>query len=116
MLGASGRRARVRRVGSGTRSPPSSARAFLARLASVARLFLRGRSGVPPGPADDPHLPAVPAAAEEALAAVGFEPRHGDPWRHLEPLQHLACLGIDAPQIALLAFPGAVPELAVDPG
>ena len=31
-------------------------------------------------------------------------------------LQHLAGLRIDAPQVALVAFPGAVPQLAVDPG
>ena len=31
-------------------------------------------------------------------------------------LQYLSRSGIDPPQFALVAFPGAVPELAVDPG
>src|SRR5690242_20142195 len=68
-----------------------------------------------PGPADGPHLAAAAAATEE-LIAIGLEPGHTDAARHLDPLQHLSCLGIDTPQIALLAFPGAVPELAVGPG
>jgi hypothetical protein len=38
------------------------------------------------------------------------------PGRHLELLQHLAGSRIDAPDVALVAFPGAVPEFAVDPG
>ena len=36
--------------------------------------------------------------------------------RHIEPLQHFAGLRIDPPHVALVTFPGAVPELAVDPG
>src|SRR5205809_1920973 len=35
---------------------------------------------------------------------------------HLEPLQDLSRSRIDSPQIALVTFPGAVPELAIDPG
>src|SRR5215813_4257821 len=34
---------------------------------------------------------------------------------HRDPLQHLAVAGINPPQITFVAFPGAVPELAVDP-
>ena len=33
-----------------------------------------------------------------------------------EPLQHLSRSLIDLPQIALVTFPGAMPELALDPG
>src|SRR5882757_6207225 len=59
-------------------------------------------------------LAAAAAATEETAAAVGFQSRHTG-W-HLHLLQRVACLGIDAQQIALLAFPGGMPELAVDPG
>src|SRR5947207_10690150 len=69
-----------------------------------------------PGPADGPHLPAPSSSAEELIAAIGLEPRHAHSGRHLEPLQDLSRSRIDSPQIALVAFPGAVPELAVDPG
>src|SRR5262245_11543066 len=73
-------------------------------------------SGASPGPADGSHLAAVSASAEELIAAIGFEPRHGSALRHLDPFQHLSRLRIDAPEIALVAFPGAVPQLAIDPG
>ncbi len=66
--------------------------------------------------ADGSHLPTASAAAEEAIAAIGLEARHADSGRHLEPLQNLSRSRVDPPQLALVAFPGAVPELAVDPG
>ena len=71
--------------------------------------------GASPGPADGSHLAAAAAAAEEAIAAVGLEPRDADARRHIEPLEDLARSRIDAPQLALVAFPGAVPQLAVRP-
>ena len=46
----------------------------------------------------------------------GLEPRHAHSRRHLEPFQDLSRSRIDPPQIALVTFPCAVPELAVDPG
>ncbi len=67
------------------------------------------------GPADGPHLAAPSAAAEEPIAAIGFEPRNAHAGRHLEPLQDLSGPGIESPQIALVTFPGTVPELSVDP-
>src|SRR5262245_61068410 len=67
------------------------------------------------GPADDPHLTAPSSSAEELIGAIGLEPRNHDSGRHLEPLQHLARSRIDVPHIALVTFPGAVPELSVDP-
>src|SRR6516225_10763694 len=70
----------------------------------------------PARPADGSHLAAASAAAKELIAAIGFEPRYGDAARHLDPLQHLSGLRIDAPQVALVAFPGPVPHLAIDPG
>src|SRR5262245_15579838 len=76
----------------------------------------RGRCEASFGPADGSHLPAASASAEEPIAAIGLEPRHACSRRHLEPLQDLSRSRIDAPHIALVAFPGAVPELAVDPG
>src|SRR6202140_4073732 len=68
------------------------------------------------GPADGSPLPAPSASAEELIAAIGLEPRHAHAGRHLEALQDLSGSRIDSPQIALVTFPGAVPELAVDPG
>src|SRR5262249_29263714 len=67
----------------------------------------------PPHRAD---LAAVAAAAEEAVLAVGFEARHADTLGHGDRFQHLAGLRVDVPEVALLLFPGAVPELAIHPG
>src|SRR5277367_2346509 len=61
------------------------------------------------------HLAALSTAAEKPIAAIGLEPRHADAGRHLAPLQHVSRFRIDSPHIALIAFPGAVPELAFDP-
>jgi hypothetical protein len=72
--------------------------------------------GTSPGSADGSHLPAASASAEELIAAIGLEPRHAYSRRHLEPLQDLSRSRIDSPQIVLVTFPGAVPELSVDPG
>src|SRR4029077_3090340 len=66
--------------------------------------------------ADGSYLAAGSAAAEELIAAIGLEARHHCSRRHLQPLEDLARLMIDPPQIALITFPGAVPQLAVDPG
>src|SRR5258706_13396483 len=74
------------------------------------------RRGASPGPTDGPHLAGLGAAAEESVATVGLEPGNAHSGRHLETLQDLTRLRIDSPQFALLAFPGAVPEFAVDPG
>src|SRR5262249_37498192 len=82
-------------------------------------LLARGAAaplGAAPGPADGSHLAAAAAAAEKAIAAVGFAPRHVRARRHLEPFQDLSRSGIDAPHVALVTLPGAVPELSVDPG
>src|SRR5882672_397937 len=51
-------------------------------------LFLR--------PSNGPHFAAAAAAAEEPVAAVGFESRHARAGRHVEPLQDFAGLRIDA--------------------
>src|SRR5206468_42065 len=48
--------------------------------------------------------------------AVGLEPGNADARRHLELLQNFARSRINAPHIALVTVPGAVPELSVDPG
>src|SRR5689334_16292864 len=66
--------------------------------------------------ADRPHVAATSAATEEAIAAVRLEARHDCSSRQVELLEDLAGFGIDAPDVAFLAFPGAVPEFAVDPG
>src|SRR5258708_19172663 len=70
-----------------------------------------------PRPADSSHFPAVVSgSAEELIATIGLKPRNVHTRRHLELLQDLSRLRINAPHVALLTFPGAVPELAVDPG
>src|SRR4029079_11235980 len=79
----------------------------VARRASVAGLS-RATHGANP--------PAVPAAAEEAILAVGLESRDLDAITHLEPLEPIVALRSDAPQLALVALPGAGPQLAFDPG
>src|SRR5689334_22452061 len=96
------------------RTSPVRAPRLLAR--GVDDLGAGARRGASPGPADGSHFPTPSSAAEEPVAAIGFEPRHGHRGRHLKPLQDLSRPRIDAPQIALGAFPGAVPQLAVDPG
>src|ERR1700738_2538273 len=74
------------------------------------------RRGASLRPADGPHLPALSSSAEELISAIGLEPRNAHAGRHLERLQDLSRSRIDSPQIALVAFPGGVPVLSVDPG
>src|SRR6267142_713590 len=78
------------------------------------RALASGR--LPPGPADGPHLPAPASSAEELIAAIGLEPRNVHSGRHREHFQNFSRSRIDPPQLALVTFPGAVPELSVDPG
>src|SRR5262245_47404321 len=96
-----------------------------ARPRGPLRLLARGvdgargataRRGAAPGPADGSHLPAPSSSAEELLAASGLEPRNFHSGWHLEPLQDLSRARIDSPHIALVIFPGGMPELALDPG
>src|SRR5579883_2095610 len=75
-----------------------------------------GAQRIPPRTAHDPHLAGVAAAAEESVAAVGFESRYHRSRRHIERLQHLPAARIDVADVALVAFPGAVPEFPVHPG
>src|SRR5262245_42646349 len=69
----------------------------------------------PSGPAYGPDLPAPAASAEELIAAIGLEPRYAHAAGHLEPLQDFSSSRIDSPQVALVTFPRAVPELSIDP-
>ena len=69
-----------------------------------------------PGAPHDPDPAAVPAAAQEAAGAIGFEPGDGDVFGHVDLLQHLARYRIDPPQIAAFFLPRPVPEFTVDPG
>src|SRR5262249_40281191 len=86
------------------------------RLLARSSLLLRLGRGASPGSPDGSHLSAASASAEEPIAAIGLEPRHAHARRHLDPLQDLSRSRIDPPHVALVAFPSAVPELAVDPG
>src|SRR5688500_5601721 len=80
------------------------------RFFMMCALFLSIRS------AHGADLSARAAAAVEAVGAVGLEPADAGAARHLQPLEHRAALRVDPAQIALVALPGAVPQLAVDPG
>src|SRR5258706_10064408 len=60
--------------------------------------------------------PCAAASAEEAVATVGFKAGDADAGRHLKLLEDLAGRGVDASQLAFVVFPGAVPEVAVNPG
>ena len=68
------------------------------------------------GRRDGPHLPAPASSTEELIAAVGLEPRNAHSGRHLEHFQGFSRSRIDPPQIALVIFPRAVPQLSVEPG
>src|SRR5262245_11698487 len=68
------------------------------------------------GPADGPHFSGPSSSAEELIAAIGLEARDVHARRHRECLQDLPCSGIDAPQLALVTFPGGMPQLSLDPG
>src|SRR5580765_5772665 len=72
--------------------------------------------GASPGPADGSHFPGPASSAEELIAAIGLEPRNVHAARHLENFQDLSRARIHPTQIALVTFPGAVPELSVGPG
>src|SRR5207244_11153834 len=61
-------------------------------------------------------LSARSAAAIEQVCPVGLEPADDGATRHLQALEHSAALWVDSADVALVAFPGAVPQLAVDPG
>src|SRR5262249_34250259 len=69
-----------------------------------------------PRPADCSYLPALPPSAEESIASIGLEPGHAHAGRQLELFQNLSGPRIDSPHIAFIAFPRAVPQLALDPG
>src|SRR6266508_2547062 len=58
----------------------------------------------------------MPPAETPPATSRPIEAGHGDAGGHLEALEDLARLRIDAAEIALLALHGAVPELAVHPG
>src|SRR6516225_1358521 len=67
-------------------------------------------------PAHGAHLAAASAAAIEQAGAIGLEPADAGAGGHLQALEHRAVGRVDVAQLALVAFPGAVPQLAVDPG
>src|ERR1700722_7717403 len=71
---------------------------------------------IPPWPPDDPYLPTPCSPAEELGGAIGLESRNVHTGRQLEAFQDLSGSRIDSPQVALVAHPGAVPEISVDPG
>jgi hypothetical protein len=60
--------------------------------------------------------PAAAAAAIKEIGAVGLEAADEGAARHLQPLQHRSAVGVDPADLALVAFPGPVPQLAIDPG
>src|ERR1700704_3068647 len=72
--------------------------------------------GASPGPADGSNLAAISASAEKLIAVTRLEPGHAHSGGHLQALQNLSGLRIYSRQLALVTFPAAVPEFAVDPG
>lgn len=70
----------------------------------------------PPGAAHAADFTAVATAAEEALAAVGFEPRDHRAGGHGQALDDLSRVGAHPANLALAAFPGRMPQLSVGPG
>jgi hypothetical protein len=70
----------------------------------------------PPRPPHHPNPAGAGAAAEQPIASVGLESADRDPGRHREPGLDRAGVRIDAADLAVVAFPHAVPQLAVDPG
>src|SRR6266581_1479768 len=67
------------------------------------------------GAAHGAHFAARTAARVKQVGAIGLEARHRDAFGHGEPGQNLAALGVDVADVALVAFPCAMPEFAVDP-
>src|SRR5262245_1332070 len=65
--------------------------------------------------ANGAHFAAAAAAAEEAVGTIGFQSRYSGVRGHFQAFENFAGLGIDAPHVAFIVFPGAVPEFAVDP-
>lgn len=66
-------------------------------------------------PAYCSHGSAASAAAEEVIAAIGFEARYACSAGHIDLAQNLTCSGVDLPHIALVSFPGAMPKFTIDP-
>src|SRR4051812_33457298 len=59
---------------------------------------------------------AAAATAIEEVGAIRFEAADAGAGGHGQPFEHGAALRVDASQLAFFGLPGAVPELAVDPG
>ena len=72
----------------------------------------RGASSRPPDRSD---LAALFPSAEEPIGTIRFEPGNVDSLGHVEVFKHFTRLRIDSPQIALVTFPGGVPQLSIDP-
>src|SRR5450432_71672 len=85
-------------------------------LGQATRAALRAvTSTLALGAAHRAHFAARTAARVKQVGAIGLEARHRDAFGHGEPGQNLAALGVDVADVALIAFPCAMPELAVDP-
>jgi hypothetical protein len=91
-------------------------RFYYLRVRSHGDLGAAARRGGSLGPADGSHLPALSSAAEELIATNGLEPQHTHSGPYLEPFQDLSRSRIDSSHVALITFPCALPELAVNPG
>src|SRR5687768_78068 len=73
------------------------------------------RSSASLGSTNGAQLPATAAARVKQVCTVRFESAHACVRRHFEPLEHSATFGVHATKVTLVTFPGAVPELTVDP-
>ncbi len=54
-------------------------------------------------------LAAAATAGMEKIGSVRLKPADTGAGGHLQPLQHLAAGRVDAPDVAVVALPGAVP-------
>src|SRR5262249_50752246 len=86
------------------------------RTGMVDEMSRRSGASAIPSPAHDAHLAGLATAAEEPAASIGFQSGDHRARRHAEGFPHFSALLVHAPQFALVAFPGAMPELAVEPG
>src|SRR5258708_10768766 len=89
---------------------------FLSLLSPVAKQCCSRSWCLPFRTSHGADLPTRSAAAIEQVCPVGLDPADAGAAQHLQPLEHGAVLRVDSTDIAFVAFPGGVPQLAVDPG
>jgi PAS domain S-box-containing protein len=85
---------------------PSAELASALHRRSALRAFRRSAHGA--------HFAGRPAAEVEEVRAVALEAADVRARRHRQSLEHRTALRVHAAQLALVALPGAMPQLAID--